>query len=339
MRPCGLWLGAALALAPLGAAASACAPEIDPVLGLAFDSRYAAEDASASTLIEAREEAAEAALKPLDTFIRDLARDLDAMLETPADEPVARATAAACLLTAMADWAKADALAHLETQTVRLTIGSRLAAFAIIANAAAAELDQAADLEVVQGWLAARVDEQMVFWETAPDRAGQNNLRAWAALAAAETARLTGDAVMRGWSAWSASYVLCSAAPDGSLPQEMTRGRLALHYQLHALAPLVTTVASLDQQGLPIRDRCDGALGRAVQFALSDLENGAATEAITGEVQSFFDGTDTIEPFQLAWLEAWLVLEPDAELAAVIEPMRPLRYSKLGGNQTALWAQ
>lgn len=138
---------------------------------------------------------------------------------------------------------------------------------------------------------------------------------------------------------WSASYVLCSAAPDGSLPQEMTRGRLALHYQLHALAPLVTTVASLDQQGLPIRDRCDGALGRAVQFALSDLENGAATQAITGEVQSFFDGTDTIEPFQLAWLEAWLVLEPDAELAAVIEPMRPLRYSKLGGNQTALWAQ
>lgn len=335
MRMTGRAFGAALALLPAIAHASSCEPEIDPVMGLAFESRYAAEDASASQLVEEREEAARAAVRPLDAFIRRLSGLLEEMHAEP--DPAARAVQAGCILSLMADWAEADALAYLETSTVRLTIGSRLAAFALIAQNAGEAAPGSGELIRIRAWLKDRVEEQMVFWETAPPRAGQNNLRAWAALAAAGTAGLTDDPVMRGWAAWSLSYILCSANPDGSLPQEMTRGSLALRYQLHAIAPLVTATVLLERQGIPIMDRCDGALTRAVRFTLTDLDNGAATEAITGEVQSFFDGSDTIEAFHLAWIEAWLLLSPDPALEARIAPLRPLNYSKLGGNQTAMW--
>ena len=328
---------ALFALVPAGAMASTCAPAVDPVLGLAFDSRYAQEDDSRSEIVEAREEAAEDALRPLDTFIRDLAGRLDEMYEIPADDAVARMAAATCLLSVMADWAEADALAHLETQTVRLTIDSRLAAMAIIAGRARAELGHSSDAARITAWLTDRVNAQMVFWETGPDRAGQNNLRAWAALAAAATARLNDDRVMQGWAAWSVSYIACSANPDGSLPQEMTRGRLALHYQLHAVAPLVSAAAILEETGMPMLGRCNDALRRIAAFTLRDIQSGEETAEITGEVQSFFDGSDTLESFQLAWLEPWLTLVDNPQLEEVAEALRPLSYSKLGGNQTALW--
>jgi poly(beta-D-mannuronate) lyase len=327
-----------LALWPATAAAGPCEPAPTPVLGLDFQSRYDQGDATRSDLIEEREAAAEAAIAPLDDFIRSLGDDLEALLSLPA-EGTARRDAADCLVARMAEWARADALVVLGSRTARLTIGSRLAGLAIVADAAARHASDSAELEAVKAWLDRRMGDQMRFWERAPDRAAQNNLRAWAALGGAATAALTGDPVTRAWSVWSVAYVICSANGDGSLPQEMSRGNRALQYQLHALAPLVTAVAILERDGVPLLDRCDGALGRAVRFAIADLDDGAATRALTGEVQSFFDGTDTLEPFHLAWIEAWLHLVPDARIEALAAPMRPLSYSKLGGNQTLLWGQ
>ncbi len=177
----------------------------------------------------------------------------------------------------------------------------------------------------------------MQFWENAPKGAASGNLRAWAGLAAAATADLTNDRVMRAWAIWSTTYVLCSANPDGSLPQEMTRGKFALHYQLYALAPLVTSVLLLERQGTPVTQQCDGALQRAVHFALSDLDSGAKTQAITGHVQSFFDGSAELGKHHLAWLEPYLAYTPDPVAEDYAAPRRPLSFSKLGGNQTLIW--
>lgn len=318
-----------------GLARADCAPAPGPVLTLSYDSRYAEDDPDRSRLDEDREAAAIAALDPLDGFIQDLADGLEQALM--ADDPALREAGALCLLAQIGEWARGDALAGLETETVQLTIGARLAAFAIIAGKAAALAPDSADLPDIRRWLTDRMEAQMRFWETAPDRASQNNLRAWAGLAGAATAALNDDPVMRGWAAWSVSYVLCSANPDGSLPQEMRRGALALHYQLHALAPLVTAVLVLRGQGIDLTDRCDGALGRAARFALSDLGAGTKTLAITGQVQSYFDGTDSLGDWQLAWLVPYLRLDPDPALAEVAKGLEPLSFSKLGGNQTLIW--
>ncbi len=316
-----------------------CASAPDPVLTLDYESRYVDGDETRSTLDEDREAEAKAALDPLDEFIRALSERTEVMLST--EDDAQRQEQADCILAQMADWARQDALADLVTETVQLTIGSRLAAFGIVAIKASEHHGPMAegDLAAVADWLATRVNDQMMYWETAPNGATQGNLRAWAALAGSAVAQLTDDVVIRSWATWSTTFVLCTANEDGSIPQEMRRGKRALHYQLHAVAPLVTSVMLLDRQGVALDARCDSALHRAVSFALSDLETGAKTEAITGEVQTLIDGSDPLEDFQLAWLESYLRLSPDPVAAALAADLRPLNYSKLGGNQTLLWAE
>jgi len=313
-----------------------CAPAPPPIRSLSIQSRYEGSDASRATLNTEAQAKTEASLKPLDDFLRDLAAGLETMLKSTADQ---RPDQADCLMRQLAVWAEADALSDLGTQTTQLTIGARLAGLAIVTTQAALYATDEQGLETVRGWLSRRVNEQMQFWEKAPKGAASGNLRAWASLAAAATAELSNDIVMRSWAIWSTTYVLCSANPDGSLPQEMTRGKFALHYQLYALAPLVTSILLLEQQGAPIADQCDNALKRAVHFALSDLTNGAQTEAITGQMQSFFDGTAELGKYHLAWLEAYLVLTSDPLAEDFAAPRRPLSFSKLGGNQTLIWGQ
>jgi poly(beta-D-mannuronate) lyase len=241
----------------------------------------------------------------------------------------------------IATWADADALAGLDSNTARLTIGARLAGFALVLLQIDPATADPATLARIDSWLTRRLTEQIDYWEEdAPEGARTGNLRAWAALAAAATAARTADPALRYWAAASAARVLCSAAPDGSLPQEMRRGRLALQYQLHAITPLTVTALLLERQGLPLTGICDAALDRAVGFALSDLADGTRSAALSGAAQSFFDGSDTLEDFHLAWIEAYLRLPVAAHAAqaeTLIAPRRPLTYSKLGGNQTLIW--
>ncbi len=316
-----------------GMALADCPPAPDPVAGLAFDSRYADDSETRSEIDPDAAADATDALRPVDDFLRGLSRRANAALD--GSDP----DAAACVVAQIAVWAGADALADLDSPTARLTVGARLAGFALVLLQVPP--GDAATMALIDDWLTRRLREQIAFWEEdAPDGARIGNLRAWAALAAAATAARTGDAALRYWAASSAAYVLCSAAADGSLPQEMTRGRLALQYQLHAITPLTVTALLLERQGLPLTGVCAGSLDRAVGFALSDLADGAQSAAISGKVQSFFDGSDTLEDFHLAWIEAYLRLSVAAHAGAaeaLIRPRRPLNYSKLGGNQTLIW--
>ena len=80
--------------------------------------------------------------------------------------------------------------------------------------------------------------------------------------------------------------------------------------------------------------------GEVRRFAVDDLRSGEATRGITGDEQSFFDGTDELQGFHLAWIEAYLLLDEAANrdaLDQLAEQYRPLNYSKLGGNQTMIW--
>jgi poly(beta-D-mannuronate) lyase len=331
------WL-AALLLLPAPALAFDCPATPPPVIALDFGSRYAEGDATRSQLDEDADRAADAALAPVEDFLRELTRMAGELHKDDTD----RAAVADCAMGAMAEWAEAGALSDLRTDTAQLTLGSRLAGFALVTLQAAPHGTREGEVQAVTRWLAGLTRGQMVWWEAnAPRNARQGNLRAWSALAAATVAGLADDPVARAWAAWSVDYILCTANPDGSLPQEMRRGKRALHYQLHALAPLTVAVLQLEQQGMALKDACDSALQRAARFALNDLATGEATRVASGEVQTFFDGTDKLEEWHLAWLEAYVALFPDENrdsIAAFLEEDRPMNYSKLGGNQTAMWA-
>lgn len=333
------WIAAVALVLTAGMAAAQCAPAPAPVTALAFDSRYAEDSETRSDIDPEAAEAAEEALRPVEDFLRDLAAESSAAAEAQ------DAAAAACVITRMGDWAAADALAGIGSQTAALTVGSRLAAFALILRQMAPLAATPDETDRVARWLDARIAEQITFWELdAPDGAKQGNLRAWAALAAAARAAgpETPDSLrLAFWAGASASFVLCTAAPDGSLPQEMSRGPRALQYQLHAVAPLVLTAVLMEEIGLPLAPVCDTALDRAVGFALADLtDEGRASAAITGEAQTFFDGSDEIEPFHLAFVAAYLTLpgiSHGSVAAAMVADVGPLNYSKLGGNQSLMW--
>lgn len=312
-----------------------CPPAPPPVLSMAYDSRYEDEDASRSEIDRESNAEVNATQKPLDDFIRDL----NELANAAHPENAPQQAIADCVVAQVATWARAGALRDLQTDTVRMTFGSRLAGVALALRQVRGKGGTTSDWQDVRDWLDSLARAQLTYWEEdAPDGASQGNLRAWAALGIAATADILQDPVMRGWAAWSAHYVTCTANPDGSLPREMARGRLALHYQMHAVAPLVVTARLLSERGFDLRASCDGALDRAVAFTLADIEGGEKTRAITGEVQSYFDGTREITGYHVAWLEAWLSLAPGMpDAAAAAERFRPLSSSKLGGDQGALW--
>lgn len=316
------------------ARADSCPPPPDPVLTLDYGSRYTDDSETRSEIDDAAEAEAENALQPVDDFIRDLA-DLANQVHLP-DAP--QAEIADCVARQLATWARAGALRDLASPTARLTIGSRIAGLALALRQTAPFGGTPEDMEAVRAWLADLAHAQMIFWEEdAPPGASRGNLRAWAALGAAATADVAHDGILRSWAAWSTDYVLCTANPDGSLPQEMSRGRLAYHYQLHAVAPLVVSTRLLHDHGLHPGARCDDALARVVAFTLSDATDGALTRARTGEVQRYFDGTSELSGYNFAWLPAWLSLAPDPGLAEFASAYAPLASSKLGGDQGLIW--
>ncbi|MEM1388011.1 MAG: alginate lyase family protein [Pseudomonadota bacterium] len=320
-------------LAVLPQVALACDPGTDPVIRLDYGSRYIDDDPSRSTIDAQSNAAVNAALKPIDDFIRDLVRDANRVITDPGDTERAN-----CVVAQLAAWAEADALSDLDSFTARLSVGSRYAGFAFVYRQVRPYSTDMAARASIEDWLQRRIAEQMTFWEEeATPGAKRGNLRGWATLAVNLVAALTGDDAALHWSAASAVFLQCQAREDGSLPQETKRGRYGLHYQLHAVAPMVVTTALLEEQGHSIRGVCDNALDRIVAYTLADIETGAATAAYAGVTQTFFDGSAEFKPYQFAWLAAYQKLNPAPEFADEAARWSPLSHSKLGGRQELLW--
>jgi poly(beta-D-mannuronate) lyase len=327
-----------LALAsPLAAQEAAdCPVEATPVVSLGFGSRYTDDSENRSDFDEESDKAVTAALKPIDDFIADLARQTN-ILHDPGTSPDKARTAAACVMENVLVWARADALSRLSTQGANLSAPSRVGGIAFAYAAALKVLPQPEGRAEIEAWLLARARQTMTWFDTeAPPRASQNNLRAWAGLAVTRVGLILDNPSLVNWGAASARLVACTAEADGSLPNEMWRGRLALHYQLHAVAPLVVTAALLQDREPDLITACDRAIPRVVRFTLDGLQNPAAVEKITGKKQSV-GGSRKARDFELAWIPAYLSLDPDPKIAELLSGVKELGNTKLGGDQRLLW--
>ncbi len=311
-----------------------CVQTPEPVISLSHGSRYSSSDSSRTEFDEASNEDVNAQLKPVDQFITDLAKAANRAVSTPADRQIA----ADCVLTGLAVWAGADALSDLATMNAQLSAPSRIAGLAFAYAQIDPFLEPSEDRDIVQAWLSDRARDTITYFDSdAPPKASQNNLRAWAALAVARVGVTVDDAAMIDWAAASVELVACQAAPDGSLPQEMIRKNLALHYQLHAVTPLVVTAALLQQKGFDLFRACDNAIHRTVDFSLASFEDPAVVEDLTGHPQTYFDGTETLRGFEFAWAQAYLSIFYAPQLAGFVEQFGDLANSKIGGKQALIW--
>lgn len=314
-----------------------CPSDTMPVVTLGFGSRYAADSADRSEFDEDSDKAVTAALKPIDDFIADLARQAN-LMNDPSTDPELATKAAACVEESLLAWARAGALSDLTTQGANLSAPSRVGGIAFAYAALRAHQPDAGGNPEIEAWLLARARQTIAFFDTeAPPKAAQNNLRAWAGLAVARIGLTLEDPVLIDWAETSVRLVACAAEPDGSLPYEMWRGRLALHYQLHAVAPLVTTAALLSDARPGLFAACDKAIPRAVAFTLAALQDPSPVVAITGKVQTVGGKDRPPRDFELAWAAAYLRFNPSPDLAKLVEGIEVLGNSKLGGDQRLLW--
>ncbi|HLQ20044.1 MAG TPA: alginate lyase family protein [Tabrizicola sp.] len=313
-----------------------CPSDAKPVVALGFGSRYTDGSENRSDFDEESDKAVTAALKPIDDFIADLARQTN-IIHDPSTKPQDAKTAADCVMESVHVWSRAGALSKLTTQGANLSAPSRVGGIAFAYAAALKIVPQPDGKQEIEAWLLDRAKQTMDFFDTeAPPRASQNNLRAWASLAVARVGLILDDPVLIDWGAKSAELVACTANTDGSLPNEMWRGRLALHYQLHAVAPLVTTAALLQEERPDLFTACDRAIPRIVRFTLDGLQDPSVVQDITGKEQSV-GGARKARDFELAWMPAYLTLDPDPEIIGLLAKVKELGNSKLGGDQRLMW--
>jgi poly(beta-D-mannuronate) lyase len=331
-----LWYGATTALAdPPHASSTICFASTPPVTKLAYPSRYTKDSKSRSDFDQKANAAVDAALKPVDDFIKNLA--LTANQSLTSTDATAK-FAADCVVNRIHDWAAADALGVLESDGANMSVPSRVAAIAI-AYAQVLPKALANDRQaIINDWLRQRVQASMSYFDNdAPTRTRSNNLRAWAGLGAAQVGLILNDQPIIDWAAASIQQVACTAAADGSLPNEMWRGNLALHYQIHAVGPLVFAAALLKDKEPGLLHACDDAVIRAAQFAVAGAKDPKIVEIITGKKQKFDPDPTKLKAFEFAWITAFLSEVDDAQIKAFASNFKVLSNSKLGGKQSLLW--
>lgn len=326
---------------PASGAFAECAKIPNPVISVELPSRYETGSTTRSEIDEAANARVNEVLKPVDTFVSVLARQTtDALRLARLKEADKARVLADCVMAGLERWAKANALSRLGSVNARLAIPSRLSgaafAFGLAAPLATRNPERT---KLVGGWLVKRANDTVKFFDDpkTPPRAARNNLRMWAALSVLRTGIDAKDKVLIRWAENSFRAAMCSANKDGSLPLEMERGPLALHYQLHAIQPIVVGVALLRVQGIDLRKTCDNAVARIVGFTLAAVDKPALASAHAGVPQKQKPGKAALEAFELAWIPAWQSLSLQPNLKNYPPPKMVLSNSKLGGNQVEIW--
>lgn len=323
-------------LPSFAAAKEQCFDYSDPVVSLEFGSRYKADSKNRSDIDEESDAEVTKALKTLDVFVQALSRQIS-KAETE-ENPEKQAAMSACVLNAVYAWAAADALSDMRTMNAKLAVPSRIGGIAIAyaeSKNAASGMD--AEKQTIENWLQGRARATMEFFDNeATKGASRNNLRAWASLAVGQIGIVTQQKDLVDWSVESNRTMIAGSADDGSLPLEMRRKQYALHYQLHALSPLVTSIAMLCDAGYGNGQADLTRLETIARFSIEGVKNPALVEKVAGAPQTVKAGLKS-SVGSLAWLEPYAGLTGDQEVIAELAELRPLLNSKLGGDVTRIY--
>jgi poly(beta-D-mannuronate) lyase len=159
-----------------------------------------------------------------------------------------------------------------------------------------------------------------------------NNHAAWAGLAVAAAGLGAGDAALLRWGMQRAEAFLAQVTPEGAHPQELARGRMALHYHLFALQPAAALARIGAAGGAPLSVPAQDALARFASFTFAATEDSARIAALAGAPQAHLSGE---RPWR-ADGQGFEILRDPAFLPA-LAAFRPYRARWLGGNVTLLW--
>lgn len=305
-----------------------------PVITLMSDSFYT--DPAFSLPDPARLAADSEAARPLREWLSATQRPTErwAALRDPAE--------AECALRQIEAWAEAGALLGAFNRQAGYhrkwsLAGSAIAYLALRDSPAATPERQAR----IGAWMGEVARPVAAFYDRPLPRQPRgatellNNHLVWAGMAVAAAGVAAGDrALVRRGVAFGETF-LAQVTPEGVHPQELARGRVALHYHLFALQAAAALGRIAEAAGEPLSPGGRAALDRFARFTHAQSLDPSRLAELTGETQAALSGN---RPFLAAaqGLEVW---GGDPVILATLAPFRPYRSSYLGGGVTLLWGR
>lgn len=245
---------------------------------------------------------------------------------------------ARCVLDILDDWASAGSLLDYSVKesqqawyVTEWTAAAASLALSVVRAESALPPEQ---LQRVTGWLD-RVGHKDIS-EPAGPTSCCNNHAYWRGLMAVAIGVVAKDDALFRYGIARYLDAVEQIAADGSLPLEMARHELALHYQNFALLPLVGIAELAQRQGYDLyaqQSHSGRTIHDAVRFMLESLDDPALAKRHAGAVQDLH----ALKPGarNLAWMEAYRRRFPSPRFARWVPkpPFEPL----LGGDSGVYW--
>lgn len=184
----------------------------------------------------------------------------------------------------------------------------------------------------IADWLKKLATENREYYEHEREHRGpsdaHNNHLYWAGFAIAAAAIAANDRGLFRWAMDAYKEGVGDIGADGTLPMEMDRGQMALHYHLYALAPLMMLAEFGEANGIDLYAEHNYAIKELIARCVAGLEDPSFFQQRTGVAQV----TDPeIEGWQISWAQPYTRRFPDAKISQLLAKASRMNYTMLGG--------
>jgi poly(beta-D-mannuronate) lyase len=310
-------LACLLVLLPLVARAACSAPPA-AIRDIEANSFYT--DEHHSVIDKALEQRYHDNIKPLEDYLRQVAKLADQRLDKQDDE------AGRCAVSWLDAWATGGAMqgkmingrGDTQAQFERKWLLAGLS----LAYLKVRELATPEQAQHIAAWMQDIADQSLSLFDSPKHK--RNNHYYWVGLAVMGTAVATDSAAHLAKARAVFDKALGDISDDGTLPMEMDRAGMALHYHNFALAPLVLMAELAKLKGEDWYARRDNRLSLLIARTASGIQDPAWFQQRTGVKQKPVDGA----------VKCWALLTGPRELA----PAGACRYNHFGGSVVSLAA-
>ncbi|HET8883775.1 MAG TPA: mannuronate-specific alginate lyase [Solimonas sp.] len=303
---------------------------------LDFPSKYEGSGKSRDTLNEDADRRYKELTRPITAMEKGATKLVDQYMDSGSPQ------ALDCVLDWYGRWADAGALLgpaanHTGKSMRKWALASLSGAWLRLQFSSSQPLaQQSRRAAAIETWLGRIATQVRGEWDENDPLTKINNHYYWAAWAVMATSVVTDRRDLFDWATAMYAIFAKQVDADGYLPNEIKRQTRAAGYQVYAVTPVAMLAAFGKANHVDLAGEGDEALRRAVERAVGAYDDPRAYEAKTGKRQ-VLEGADE-QRSKLAWLEAycWTVScsgAPAEKLAA----LRPLKNTRLGGDQTAIF--
>ena len=290
------------------------------------DGFYALNDPTHSIIDPAREKEYERTAGPVKNEGNVVVAAADAFRKTGSDE------AAVCVIHHLEFDAKDGALTGKMSSSQAYFVQGWVAGAEAIAylKVDGAKRATPAQRKLILPWLQKMADKTRGYYDEREKKGGdgaQNHFY-WAAVQLAATGIAADNRADFDWAMDTAKKGIDAIQPDGTLKQEMRRGKRALHYHLYAASPLVMLAELGIHNGVDLYAENGGALKKLVEVSTHGLVDPSLFESATGIPQ---ERPDPPTAEAIGWAEPYNHRFPDPAITRLLAESPDHGYMYLGG--------